>query len=113
MGALLGALRGDASLSGGVAGGGGATGSHEAREGREGAAGEAIPCRSWKRPRTGSGWFAEQPALRGNAEAIDAARRFGEAHSIGMPQIAYAGLQITVSMCETEMDLAEELRDLS
>lgn len=58
--------------------------------------------------------FAEHPALRGNADAIEAARKLiEEAHSIGMPQVAYTGLQITVSMYDTEMDLPEHLRNIS
>jgi hypothetical protein len=56
--------------------------------------------------------FAEHPALRSNADAIGAARKLiEEAHAVGMPEIAYTGLQITVSMYDTEMDLPEHLRD--
>jgi predicted glycosyltransferase len=58
--------------------------------------------------------FDDHAPLRANAEAIEAARSLiGEAASLGMPQVSYTGLQIYVSMYDTEMGLPEHLRDLS
>lgn len=58
--------------------------------------------------------FDDHAPLRANADAIEAARNLiGQAATLGMPQVSYAGLQIYVSMYDTEMELPEHLRDLS
>jgi hypothetical protein len=67
-----------------------------------------------ERLKVADGKFAEHPALRSNADAIETARKLiEEAHAIKMPQVAYTGLQITVSMYDTEMDLPDHLRGFS
>ena len=65
-----------------------------------------------ERLKTSTSQFQNQPALRGDSSAIDAARSLiGEAYELQMPQASYSGLQIYVSMYDTEMDLPERLRN--
>lgn len=55
--------------------------------------------------------FAKTPLLLGNKGAIDLARTLIEqAAELGLPAVAYSGLQIVVSMHDTEMALPEHLR---
>lgn len=55
--------------------------------------------------------FAETPQLLGNEGAIDLARiLINQAVKLGLPTVAYSGLQIVVSMHDTEMVLPAHLR---
>ena len=67
-----------------------------------------------KRLEAATARFRDLPPLRGKGEAIEGARKLiEEASALGMPPVSYTGLQIYVSMYDTEMDLPEHLRDLS
>jgi hypothetical protein len=67
-----------------------------------------------ERLKAATGQFDNQAALRGNADAIERARKLIEqAAALKMPPASYTGLQIYVSMYDTEMDLPEHLRDPS
>lgn len=58
--------------------------------------------------------FGDQPKLRANAEAIEAARKLiDDAYDLKMPDQAIHGLRIYVNMYDTEMSLPEHLRDPS
>lgn len=58
--------------------------------------------------------FTDQPRLRGDPNAIEAARKLiDRAHELKVPDQAIHGLRIYVNMYDTEMDLPEHLRDLS
>ena len=56
--------------------------------------------------------FAANPQLLGNTGAIDIARKLiDQAVQLGLPAVAYSGLQIVVSMHDTERALPEHLRN--
>lgn len=55
--------------------------------------------------------FIDQPELHGSASAIAAARALIQrASASGVPRGAYSGLQIAVSMAETDAELPEQYR---
>lgn len=55
--------------------------------------------------------FSETPPLLGNPVAIDRARTLiDRAVELGLPEVAYSGLQIIVSLHDTDMALPEHLR---
>ena len=58
--------------------------------------------------------FTDNPRLRANPEAIEAARRLmDQAYEMKVPEVAIENVRIYVNMYDIEMDLPEHLRDPS